>query len=218
MKIAIIGGTGIQGPGMALRWAKAGQEIVIGSRQAEKAAQVAARLNQVLGKDHIQGMENVAAAQWGEIVAITVPYAAHQAILTSIHEQVQGKIVIDVTVPLDPDNPRRLKFPPQGSATAEAQEILGSGVQVVAAFQNIPGHALEQLEEKLDADVLVCGESKQAKTQVIELVNLTGLRGIDAGPLLYAPVVEGLTLLLIGINRRYKVKNSAIRITGLPLA
>ncbi|RMF89574.1 MAG: NADPH-dependent F420 reductase [Nitrospinota bacterium] len=216
MRIAIIGGTGRQGPGMALRWAKAGHAVVIGSRQQEKAARIAAELNQSLQQNLIQGMVNAEAAQWGEVIAITVPYAAHRSTLEQIRPQVQGKIVIDVTVPLDPQNPRRLLFPPQGSATAEAQEILGDQAQVVAAFQHIPAPALRNIDEPLEADVLVCGESTQAKDTVIKLIQQMGMRGLDVGPLAHAPIVEGITLLLMTLNRRYKGGHAAIRITGLP--
>lgn len=216
MKIAILGGTGDQGPGLALRWARAGEEVMIGSRQQEKAERVARELNQELGRDLIRGLQNRDAAEEGQIVALTVPYSAHLSTLESVKDLLRGKIFIDVSVPLDPDNPRRMKYPPQGSATQEAQEVLGPETRVVGAFQNASSHGLRQFDHPIDCDVLVCGDDRDARQQVIALVEKMGLRAIDAGPAANAHVVEGLTSLLIGLNIRNKVKATGIRITGLP--
>ena len=138
MKIAILGGTGQQGPGLALRWAMAGEEVIIGSRSQERAEKTASELNAELGDARIRGMENPQAAEAAEIVVLTVPYTAHLSTLESVKTQVQGKIFVDVSVPLDPENPRRMKMPPAGSATEEAQAFLGPATKVVAAFQISP--------------------------------------------------------------------------------
>ena len=138
MKIAILGGTGQQGPGLALRWAMAGEEVIIGSRSQERAEKTASELNAELGDAPVRGMENGQAAAAAEIVVLTVPYPAHLSTLASVKTQVQGKIFVDVSVPLDPENPRRMKMPPAGSATEEAQAFLGPATRVVAASKPSP--------------------------------------------------------------------------------
>lgn len=215
MIVSILGGTGEQGPGMALRWAKAGVEVIIGSRQQSKAEGVAAELNQELGQAHIRGMANPEAAAAADVVALTVPFSAHRSTIESVKEHLQGKIFIDVCVPLDPDNPRKMRLPAAGSATEEAQEILGNAVQVVAAFQNVSASELRHLDHAIDCDVLVCGNDRDARQTVMGLVEKMGLRPIDAGLAYNASIVESLTALLIGLNIRHKVKSSGIRITGL---
>lgn len=216
MIVSILGGTGEQGPGMALRWAKAGVEVIIGSRQLERASRVAAELNQELGQELIKGMENPAAAAAAEVVALTVPFSAHRSTIESVKPHLRGKIFIDVCVPLDPDNPRKMLPPPAGSATEEAQEILGDAVKVVAAFQNVSAHELRHHGHAIDCDVLVCGNDREARQTVIRLVEQMGLHAVDAGLAYNARVIESLTALLIGFNIRHKVKGSGIRITGLP--
>lgn len=215
MIVSILGGTGEQGPGMAWRWAKAGVEVIIGSRQQEKAERVAAELNQELGDQRIRGMTNPDAAAAAEVVAITVPFPAHRHTIESVKDRLSGKIFIDVCVPLDPDNPRKMRPPAAGSATEEAQEILGHTVNVVAAFQNVSAYELRQHAHAIDCDVLVCGNDKAARQAVMQLVERMGLHPVDAGLAYNARVVEGLTALLIGLNMRHKVKGSGIRITGL---
>lgn len=214
--IAILGGTGEQGPGLALRWALAGEAVIIGSRRQERAEKVAAELNAELGRPLIQGMENPRAADAAEVVVLTVPYTAHLSTLESVKAQVQGKIFIDVSVPLDPDNPRRMKMPPAGSATEEAQAFLGPETKVVAAFQNVSAHLLRDPHHAIDCDVLVCGNDAEAKKTVLGLIAKMGLQAYDVGPAESARVVEGMTSLLIRLNIRHKVKSSGIRITGLP--
>lgn len=216
MIVSILGGTGDQGPGMAMRWAKAGIEVIIGSRQQEKAAGVAAELNRELGQDLIKGMANPEAAAASDIVAITVPFAAHNPTLESVADQLQGKILIDVCVPLDPDNVRKMQYPASGSATQEAQALLGDGVKVVAAFQNVSATELRHLDHDIDCDVLVCGNDRGARETVMALVEKMGMTPVDVGLAYNAPIVEGLTAMLIGLNIRNKVKGSGIRITGLP--
>lgn len=214
--IAVIGGTGNEGPGLALRWAKSGQyQVIIGSRQQEKAQRVTAELNARLGQDLIRGMINPEAAAAADLVVLTVPYSAHTSTLESIRSELSGKILVDVTVPLQPPNVSRVYIPPGGSATAEAQALLGDDVYVVAAFQNVGAAHLEEPHHSIQCDVLVCSDHKSAKAEVIALARAAGMRALDAGPLQNAVVVEGLTALLIGINLRYKVKGAGIQITGL---
>lgn len=216
--IAVIGGTGQEGSGLALRWAAAGLDVIIGSRQAAKAEQAAAQINDRLGRPAARGMENAAAAAAAQVVVLTVPYSAHADTLTAIRDAVQGKVLVDVTVPLRPPKVSRVWIPPGRSATEEAQALLGPEVRVVCAFQNISAEHLSDLDHAIDSDVLVCGDDAAAKAMALELAARAGMRGIDAGPLQNAVVVEGLTAVLIGINLRYKVKGAGVRITGLPTA
>lgn len=213
--IAVIGGTGKEGSGLAMRWARAGYEVIIGSRSAEKGARVAAELNERAGVTTIRGTDNATAAAQGDVVVLTVPYSAHKAILADIRDAVQGKVLVDVTVPLQPPNVTVVHIPEGGSATQEAQAFLGPEVRVVAAFQNISAAHLKNPDHPIDCDVLVCGDDDDAKAVAIRLAEAAGMRGIDAGPLANAVVVEGLTPVLIGINKRYKAKGAGIRITGI---
>lgn len=215
--ISIIGGTGKEGKGLAYRWAKAGYQIIIGSRSNEKAEAAAAAVRELLdGVGMVVGKENAAAAQEGDIVVLTVPFAAHVSMLEYLKPYLQGKTLIDVTVPLVPPKVTRVQMPPAGSAGLEAQQVLGEGVAVVTAFQNISYENLLEGED-VDCDILVCGSSKEARETVLALVKEAGLIGWDAGPLENSVVVEGLTSILIGINKRYGVTSSGIRITGVPL-
>lgn len=215
MKIAILGGTGKEGMGIGYRWAKAGHEITIGSRQESKALEAATKLEELLGnKIKIQGKENLEAAKDAELLVLTVPYSAHKAMCEYIKEVSQGKIVIDVTVPLVPPKVTKVQMPPAGSATLEAKEILGENTSVVAAFQNISyEHLLEDGE--VNCDVLVTGDSKASREFVIKLIQEGGLVGIDAGPIENSVVVEGLTSILIGINKQFGIHDSGIKITGI---
>ena len=220
MTIAILGGTGDQGPGLALRWALAGEEVIIGSRNQERAEKVAAELNAELGQTQadrrIRGLDNVKAADAAEVVVLTVPYTAHLSTLETVKAQVRGKIFVDVSVPLDPENPRRMKMPAVGSATEEAQAVLGPETKVVAAFQNVAAHSLRDPHHGIDCDVLVCGDNAESKKTVIGLVAKTGMHAYDVGPAESARVVEGLTSVLIRLNIRHKVKGGGIRLSGLP--
>ena len=214
--LAILGGTGNEGPGLALRWANVGHKIIIGSRQAEKAQRIAADLNAKLNTTTIIGMENVAAAQACEVAVLTVPYTAQNALLESLRDELKDKTLINVTVALNPPKVARVYIPPEGSASEQAQAILGPDVQVVAAFQNVGAHGLENLAHPIACDVLVCGNKKAAKAIALQLATDLGTHGIDAGPLVNAQAVEALTSVLIGINIRYKVPGAGIHITGLP--
>lgn len=215
-RIAIIGGTGKEGKGLAYRWALAGHEVVIGSRQIEKAQIAADDVNQILGKTRtpVVGLENIQAADWCEIVTMTVPYSAHVTMLESLKEVVKGKIFIDVTVPLIPPKVTTVQMPPAGSAGKEAQEILGEETRVVSAFQNISYERLLK-PGNIDCDVLVCGTTKEARQIVLQLVADAGMIGWDCGVLDNSMVVEGLTSLLININKNYGSKESGIIITGV---
>lgn len=215
VKIAILGGTGEQGPGLALRWALAGEEVIIGSRQKEKGERVATELNQELGKDLLQGTDNVTAAAAADIVVLTVPYSAHAATVESVKDQLHGKIFVDVSVPLDPENARQVIMPPAGSATQEAKAILGDGVNVVCALQNISAHLLRDVNAEIDCDVLVCGTPKEARETVIGLIEKLKIHAIDVGPIEAASLIEPITALLIRLNIRNKVHSAGIRITGL---
>jgi NADPH-dependent F420 reductase len=213
--IAILGGTGKEGKGLAFRWAQSGHSVIIGSRTPEKATTAVNEVNELIGKPVIiKGTDNNSAAREAEIVVLTVPYSFHKEMLESIKNDVQGKIFIDVTVPIVPPKVTRVQMPPEGSAAQQAQLILGENVRVVAAFQNISYENL-LAGDKVDCDVLVAGGDKDARGQVIGLVKDSGLMGIDAGPIENAVVVEDLTSILIGINKQFGVEASGIRITGI---
>ncbi len=216
--IGIIGGTGKEGKGLAYRWLKYGYKVLIGSRQAEKAQAAAEELRLLVGDiagARVEGMANADAVERCEIAILTVPYSAHKTTLEAIKPYLSGKILVDVTVPLVPPRITRVQMPPAGSAAQEAQEILGEGTPVVAAFQNISyEHLLD--DDSVDCDVLICGTGKAARQQVLELVRAAGLVGYDAGPIENAVVVEGLTSILIGINKQFGVQSSGIKITGVP--
>ncbi len=216
LTLAVLGGTGKEGPGLAYRWARAGYHVLIGSRSLEKAEAAAAALNQRLGEEVVHGMTNEDAAREANIAVLTVPYSAHRATLETLRAALRGKVLVDVTVPLGAEI-SRVSMPSAGSACQEAQEILGPEVQVVAAFQNISSVHLAD-DHPIACDVLVCGDSPAAREQVLQLVDAAGLTGWDAGPLQNAMVVEGLTSLLLGINKRYKIRGAGIRITGEPSA
>ena len=213
--IGIIGGTGKEGKGLAYRWAKAGHTVLIGSRQAEKAQAAASDVNLMLGKqDAVAGVENEKAAIRADIVVLTVPFGVHVDMCEFLKPFVQGKIFIDVTVPLVPPKVARVQMPPEGSAAQQAQAILGDGVQVVSAFQNISYEHLIH-DDEVACDVLVCGP-KEAREKVIGLVKDAGLVGWSGGVIENSVVVEGLTSVLIGLNKQFGIQDAGIRITGLP--
>lgn len=212
--IAILGGTGKEGKGLAFRWAKAGYHIIIGSRSIDKANTVAKEIKELVGgKGRIEGASNHLAAQLADITVLTVPYASHRAILEDIKDVLQGKILIDVTVPLTPSDVSKVQMPPDGSAALEASRILGKEVQVTSAFQNISYQHLLN-EASIACDVLVTGTSKDARTETLKLVTAAGLTGWDAGPIENSTVVEGLTSVLIYINKHYGTTKAGIKITG----
>lgn len=214
MIIAVLGGSGKEGSGLAMRWAHAGHSVVIGSRDPDKAQRAADELNLALGGGTVRGAANADAAAGADVVVLTVPYAAHKDTLLSVRDALAGKVIIDVTVPINPADFLRVVVPAGGSASKEAQALLDNGARVVAAFQNISATHLKKLDAVVDCDVLVCGDDDAAKQITMRLVADTGMKAWDAGPLDNAVVVEGLTTVLLGINRRHKVKGAGIRITG----
>jgi len=213
LTLAILGGTGNEGRGLAYRWARAGYHVLIGSRTPDKAEGVAAELNERLGTEMIRGLGNAEAAAHCDIAVLTVPYAGHRATLEGLAGVLSGRLLVDVTVPIDPDDISVARLPPGGSAALEAKAILGDSVQVVAAFNNV-SHVYLQADGAVPCDVLVCGDGPAAREQVLHLVEAAGMVGWDAGPLANAAVVEGLTSVLLGINRRHNIRHAGIRITG----
>lgn len=213
--LAILGGTGKEGPGLAMRWAYAGYPIIIGSRQLEKAQTTADELNEKLGVDTIRGLENGDAARAADICILTVVQHAHQQAVEGLKADLQGKILVDATARVEFRDPH----PPGPPAAASyAQETLGSGVRVVAAFQNVPAHVLKKnLDEPLDADVLVCADDLDAAEQIIRLAQGGGMRAYYAGGLENSVVVEGMTAILISLNKHYKIKTASIGVTGIPI-
>lgn len=215
LTIAVLGGTGKEGKGLAYRWAKAGYKVLIGSRTPEKAVTAASEIMERLeGSSSLVGLSNHEAAQLADIVVLTVPYAAHRKTLESVKDAVKGKLFIDVTVPLVPPKVSKVQMPPAGSAAQEAKEILGEGVQVASAFQNI-SHEHLLTDGTVECDVLVTGSSKEARAETLKLVEAAGLTGWDAGPIENSVVVEGLTSVLININKQYGSTHAGIKITGV---
>lgn len=215
--LAILGGTGDLGTGLARRWAQAGYRVIIGSRTEEKAEQAAGDLREVMAARGVsvavESMENLAAAEAADIVAITVPFSHQKSTLELVAPALQGKILIDVTVPLVPPRVARVQLPPEGSAGQIAQDLLGEAVDVVSAFQNVAAAHLQD-EGAVDCDVLVCGNKKEARAAVITLVEAAGLRGFHAGMIANAAAAEALTSVLITINKQYSC-HAGIRISGL---
>ena len=212
--ISVIGGTGELGGGLALRWAKAGCRVVIGSRDAERAQHAAAALNAAAGNTLARGMDNLAAATAGDIVVLCVKFEHHKATLEELKPVLAGKTLVDTTVPLVPPKVARVQLPAEGSAAVRAQQILGDGVQVVSAFQNISASSLRG-DSVPECDVLITGAQPEARQAVLELVEAAGLRGWHAGPLENSAATEALTSLLIFMNKKYGSKHAGIRMTGI---
>jgi len=215
LTVGILGGTGKEGAGLAMRWALNGYRVIIGSRSEEKATTRATEMNEELGGDYITGMGNEDCAKESNLVVLSVPYGAHKPTLESVKEHCAGKVLVDLTVPLQPPEIMSVNLPEGNAAALEAQDILGDEVTVVAAFQNVSSVKLKKLDQPVDCDVLVCGDNADAKQEVIQLVKAAGMRGIDAGALKNAVAVEALTPVLLYINKAYKVKGAGIRITGV---
>ena len=211
--VAILGGTGDLGTGLAIRWSKAGHKIVIGSRTLEKAQAAVAALHEISPETPAEAMENFDAARAGKIVVLTVPAEHQESTLSSVKENLTGKILIDVTVPLVPPKVGTVQLPPEGSAGKRAQELLGEEVMVVSAFQNIAAHLLKE-DVQIECDVLVAGNKKAARQRVIEMIESAGMVGWHAGPIDNAAAAEALTSILIQINRSGIVSHSGIKIIG----
>jgi NADPH-dependent F420 reductase len=215
-RIAVLGGTGAQGSGLALRLANAGHTVTIGSRDAARAQTAASELSARTGKP-IAGADNRGAADAGEIVILAVPYAVERATVEAVLDRLQGKILVDATVPLVPPKVSVVQLPAAQSAVAAIQDLAGKTVRVVSAFQNVSAQHLSDLDHAVDCDVLVCGDDRDACDVVIGLCADIGLRGLYAGAIRNSAAAEALTSVLININRRYKVPGGAgIRITGIP--
>ena len=216
MRIGILGGTGKEGAGLGVRWAQAGHEIVIGSRDAERARGKAAELAAQAPGARISGMSNREAAAAAEVVVLALPANGLGATLPEVRDGCRGKTVVSTVVPLTFGGGRLFTPPPQGSSAEEAQEILGPEAKVVASFHHIAAHELSATDHAIECDLLMCGGDAAAKATVAELGTSMGLRAVDVGPLTNAGPLEGITAVLATVNRRYKLKNSGIKITGLP--
>ncbi|MDO7843177.1 NADPH-dependent F420 reductase [Sphingomonas immobilis] len=212
--IGILGGAGQEGSGLAVRWAAAGHDVLIGSRDRARAETAAAELTALLPGGTIRGVDNAEAAHAAEIVVLTVPYAVQQATALAAAESLRGKILIDVTAPLAPPKVGTVQLPAGGSAVVALQQALGPDVTVVAAFQNISAHHLRDLDHVMDCDVLVSTDSAEAAEAVIALVADAGMKGWHAGPLANSAAAEALTSVMITLNRKYKISGAGIRITG----
>ena len=209
--IAILGGTGHEGTGLALRWASNGYEVIIGSRKEEKALKVTAELNEILGEDLIKGMENGMAAREADINVLTVVATAHEVAIKGLKEDLQGKILVDATARIQFPNPKP-PIPP--SAARMAQDVLGNDVRVVAAFQNIRASTLKNLERELDSDVLVCADQQEDAEQVMDLIRGAGMNAFYVGDLDIAITLEGLTAVLVYLNKYNDIKHASIKIVG----
>ena len=214
--LAILGGTGDLGGGLALRWAKAGYTVIVGSRSAENAEKAAGEYKEKVPGADVRGMENGAAAAASDIVVLTVPWANHQRMLEAMKDGVQGKIMVDVTVPLQPPKVRTVHLPESGSAAQAAQAFLGEDVRVVSAFQNVAADHLADLDHGIDCDVLVTGNDPKARAEVVTLAEAAGMKAWHAGQLANAVVAEALTSVLIFMNNRYGIPGAGIRVTGTP--
>lgn len=221
--VAILGGTGAEGSGLALRWASAGLRVIVGSRDPQRAQATAQRLRVEAGSDaRVEGLTNAEAAAACPLLVLTVPFAAQLPTIQSVRDRLaEGTILVDVTVPLATavgGRATRLLGVWEGSAAEQAAAAVPPGVAVVAAFHHLSAHHLADLAHPLDSDVLVCGDQRDAKERLRPLVQaIPGARYVDAGPLATARIVESMTALLIGLNIRYKVPGSGIRITGIEL-
>lgn len=213
--IAVIGGTGNLGTGLAFRLARGGYPVIIGSRLADKAVAAAQEATARSGQP-VQGLQNAAAAAAADIAILTVPYAHHRTTLESVREAVQGKIFVDATVPLVPPKVMRVQLPPEGVAAVQAQNLLGENVRVVSAFQNVAAAHLQEDGGHAECDVLVCGNDREARSVVVGLAAAMGLQAWHAGPIDNSAVAESLTSVLIFMNRYYKIDGAGVRITGEP--
>jgi NADPH-dependent F420 reductase len=210
--IAVIGGTGHLGRALARRWAKAGLDVIVGSRDAARAAATAAELSAECGRA-VRGASYVDATRDASLVVLTVPYASQAAVLEEIREAAAGKVVVDTTVPLVPPKVMRVQLPEEDSAAVRAQKVLGESTTVVSAFHNVAAHRLAT-DEVVECDVLVFGEKRDARERVVALASAAGLRGLHAGSLANSTAAEALTSVLIFLNKHYAVDGAGIRVTG----
>ena len=211
--IAILGGTGDLGTGLAIRWSKAGYRIIIGSRTLSKAERAVANLHAISPETPAVPMENADAAAAGDIVVLTVPAEHQLSTLAGVKGSLAGKILIDVTVPLVPPKVGTVQLPPEGSAGKRAQDLLGEEVMVVTAYQNVAAHLLQE-DVQIECDVLIAGNKKAARDKVMQLTEEAGMTGWHAGPIENSAAAEALTSILIQINRRHEISHSGIKIVG----
>ena len=200
-RIAIIGGTGPQGQGLALRFARAGVQVALGSRDGARATEIVAGLNAKIGSDLIEGFDNagaVAAAE--EMVILAVPFSAHNATLAALKEGLAGKILIDIVVPLAPNDPKLVEMPPEGSATEAAQALLGPEIPVIGALHNVSARTLNELDSPINCDILVCGDKLEPRKKVMALVEQLGVQSYNAGGASAARCIEAITPILIRLN------------------
>lgn len=220
--IAVIGGTGDQGFGLVLRWAKAGETIIIGSRQQQKAEDAAKKARDILGGNPpVSGMENPKAAAAADIIVMSVPFAAHVDMIKSVHDSIKpDDVFVDVVVPLSTavgGGASTALGVWEGSAAQQAVRLLPPHTKIASAFHNVVAESLQDISRDIDSDVIVCGDSLEVRNVVMDLAKkIPGVKPIDGGRLENSRIVEQITALLIGINMRYKVKGAGIRITGLP--
>ncbi len=200
-RIAIIGGTGPQGQGLALRFAQAGVRVALGSRDGARAQEIAAALNAKLGSALIEGFDNAGAvAAAGEMVILAVPFSAHNATLEALKGGLEGKILVDIVVPLSPDDPKLVEMPPEGSATEAAQALLGPDIPVIGALHNVSAHTLNNLESPINCDILVCGNKLEPRKKVMALIEQLGVTAYNAGNAQAARCIEAITPILIRLN------------------
>ncbi len=219
LKIGIIGGTGEEGRGLALRWAQAGAQVTIGSRTTQKAKEAADELNQAIGSEKIHHATNEDAVKEADFMLLTVPFDYAASTLDSLKEHFRtDAILIDITVPVSFEQGRvRYVELAEGSASEHLKARVPENLPVVAAFKTEPAHLLVDAMARLDCDTLVASDNKEAKARVIEAIkHIEGLRPVDAGALSSARCLERMTVLLIGINRRNKIKTGRFRLLGLP--
>ncbi len=216
-KVAVLGGTGKEGSGLATRWAHAGYEVIIGSRSVERAQATVAEIRAIVGDGAaISAATNIDATRRADVVVLCVPFAAQLSSAEEVKSALAGKILVDVTVPLVPPKVDRVQLPPGGCAALQLQQLVGAEVRVVSAFQNVSAHHLKQLDHIIECDVLVCGDDAEARECIVQMATDAGMRAYHAGALANAAAAEALTSVLIAINKRYKVPSSGIRITGVP--
>lgn len=217
IRIAIIGGTGKEGSGLAYRWVKAGHKVIIGSRNEIKAQNAFLRLKKSIPDvfhTNISYGINTEAVKNCDVAVLTIPYQFHEKVILDMKSHLQGKFFLDVTVPLVPPKVSVVTIPPDGSLAKHAQKLLGEEVKVISAFQNISFELL-QSDENIDCEVLVCGTDKESRQMGIKLVEDAGLIAWDAGPLENSIIAEGLTSILIRLNKKYKTHSAGIKITGI---
>ena len=214
--IAVLGGTGALGSGLARRWARAGYQVIIGSRDAAKAEAAAAELNKLgLTGPQVRGASNADAARQAQIAVLAVPFESQLSTLGQVTGEINGKILVDCTVPLRPPKVGTVQLPPEGSAAQISQGFVGPDVKVVSAFQNIGAALLQSDSDHIDCDVLVCSDDVEARGVGVKLAKAAGLNAYEAGPLANSAAAEALTSVLISINRFYKSDRAGLLITGI---